>query len=68
MDPFPASHFFQSNNQPVDIVVSNLPEDKDQTRIKNRLKQLSDNCGGRVVTLSKSSATIRFATGEFATR
>ena len=58
----------QSNNQPMEIVVSNLPEDKDQARIKIRLKQLSENCGGRVVAITKSTATIRFSTGEFASR
>jgi meiosis arrest female protein 1 len=52
----------------VELVVSNLPEDKDQNRIKNRLKQLSGNCGGRVVAIAKSTATIRFSTGEFAAR
>lgn len=52
----------------MDLVVSNLPEDKDQARIKNRLKQLSGNCGGRVIAITKSTATIRFSTGEFATR
>ncbi|KAJ9585358.1 hypothetical protein L9F63_002855, partial [Diploptera punctata] len=54
--------------QPVDMVVSNLPEDKDQSRIKNRLKQLSGNCGGRVIAITKYTATIRFSTMEFASR
>jgi meiosis arrest female protein 1 len=52
----------------MEIIVSNLPEDKDQSRVKNRLKQLSGNCGGRVVAITKSTATIRFSTGEFAAR
>jgi meiosis arrest female protein 1 len=52
----------------MELVVSNLPEDRDQSRIKHRLKQLSENCGGRVVAITKSTATIRFSTGEFAAR
>jgi len=68
MEDLPLRGSLKSNNQPMEIVVSNLPEDKDQARIKNRLKQLSGNCGGRVVAITKSTATIRFSTGEFATR
>ncbi|XP_021942540.1 meiosis regulator and mRNA stability factor 1 isoform X2 [Zootermopsis nevadensis] len=68
MEDLPLRGTIKSNYQPVEIVVSNLPEDKDQTRIKNRLKQLSGNCGGRVLSIIKSTATLRFSTGEFATR
>ncbi|PSN57152.1 hypothetical protein C0J52_01493 [Blattella germanica] len=38
--------------QPVDVVVSNLPDDKDQARIKNRLKQL--------YSLMKGFSALRF--------
>jgi len=58
----------QTANQIVEVMVSNLPSDKEPTRIKNRLKKLSDNCGGRVGTISGESALIRFPTFEFAVR
>ncbi|XP_046394485.1 meiosis regulator and mRNA stability factor 1 isoform X2 [Ischnura elegans] len=54
--------------QPVEVVISNLPDDKDETRIRNRLKQLSDNCGGRVGSINKTSASIRFPSLEIAHR
>ncbi|XP_023712451.1 meiosis regulator and mRNA stability factor 1 isoform X5 [Cryptotermes secundus] len=68
MEDLPLRGFIKSSNKPVEVIVSNLPEDKDQSRIRNRLKQLSVNCGGRVVAITKSTATIRFSTGEFAAR
>nr|CAD7602444.1 unnamed protein product [Timema genevievae] len=55
-------------NQAVEVTISNLPEDKDVLRVRSRLKQLSENCGGRIVTIARSFATIRFSTSEFAAR
>ncbi|XP_071443436.1 meiosis regulator and mRNA stability factor 1 isoform X2 [Hetaerina americana] len=55
-------------NQPVEVVISNLPDDKDEVRVRNRLKQLSDNCGGRVGSIFKTSASIRFPSMEIANR
>ncbi|XP_069692388.1 meiosis regulator and mRNA stability factor 1 isoform X2 [Periplaneta americana] len=68
MEDLPLRGTIKSNSQSAEIVVSNLPEDKDQMRVKTRLKQLSGNCGGRVVAITGSSATIRFSTNEFALR
>ncbi|XP_066603618.1 meiosis regulator and mRNA stability factor 1 isoform X2 [Prorops nasuta] len=45
-----------------DLLVCNLPEDKDVVIIKRRLKQLSENCGGRVLEIQSSTAIIRFTT------
>ncbi|KAG7210665.1 hypothetical protein KM043_012173 [Ampulex compressa] len=44
-----------------DLLVSNLPEEKDVVGIKRRLKQLSENCGGRVIDIQSNSAIVRFA-------
>nr|CAD7417582.1 unnamed protein product [Timema poppensis] len=55
-------------NQAVEVTISNLPEDKDVLRVRGRLKQLSENCGGRIVNIARSFATIRFSTSEFAAR
>ncbi|XP_014205726.1 meiosis regulator and mRNA stability factor 1 [Copidosoma floridanum] len=51
-----------------DLLVSNLPEDKEAMGIKRRLKQLSYNCGGRVVQIRQSSAVVRFSNKETADR
>ncbi|XP_033336634.2 meiosis regulator and mRNA stability factor 1-like protein isoform X2 [Megalopta genalis] len=39
-----------------DLLVCNLPKDKDVLCIKRRLKQLSENCGGRVVEVQSTNA------------
>ncbi|XP_034936191.1 meiosis regulator and mRNA stability factor 1 isoform X2 [Chelonus insularis] len=51
-----------------DLLVSNLPKDKGLTSIKRRLKQLSDNCGGRVIGINSNAAIIRFSLQESADR
>ncbi|KAK0092688.1 hypothetical protein PV326_000848 [Microctonus aethiopoides] len=51
-----------------DLLISNLPKDKGLTSIKRRLKQLSDNCGGRVIGINSNAAIIRFALQESADR
>jgi len=33
---------------------------KDVTQVKNRLKKLSDNCGGKVVSISGRTSVLRF--------
>ncbi|KAF5280789.1 hypothetical protein FQA39_LY17970 [Lamprigera yunnana] len=59
-------------NQPCDLLIFNLPFmfNNDVGRLKNRLKYLSDNCGGRVLTVHKDSrcAIIRFSSFDFAKR
>lgn len=52
----------------MEVIVSNLPQDKDISKVKNRLKKLSDNCGGRVGHIIYDRAVIRFPTIEFASR
>ncbi|XP_078612171.1 meiosis regulator and mRNA stability factor 1-like [Branchiostoma floridae x Branchiostoma japonicum] len=51
-----------------DLLVSHLPIGRDSNQIRNRLKQLSDNCGGRVLHVSGTSALIRFPNTESANR
>ncbi|XP_058795301.1 meiosis regulator and mRNA stability factor 1 [Phymastichus coffea] len=51
-----------------DLLVYNLPEDKDVIGIKRRLKQLSNNCGGRVVQIRSNVAVLRFCSKESADR
>lgn len=51
-----------------DLLVCNLPDDKDVVGIKRRLKQLSNNCGGRVVQVRSNAAVVRFCSKESADR
>lgn len=57
----------QSNN-PVEVTVTNLPTGYDPAKIRNKLKRLSENCGGRVGIITDQSTTIRFSSIEFAAR
>lgn len=50
-----------------DLLVSNLPDEKDII-IKRRLKQLSENCGGRVMEIHSSTAVVRFTSKNSADR
>lgn len=54
----------------MEVIVRNLPQSYDHAKLKNRLKQLSDNCGGRVVyvCLETGNAVIRFSTLDIAVR
>ncbi|KAG8432951.1 hypothetical protein GDO86_017279 [Hymenochirus boettgeri] len=50
------------------LYVYNLPTNRDTKSIGNRLRRLSDNCGGKVMSISGSSAILRFANQESAER
>ncbi|XP_063790435.1 meiosis regulator and mRNA stability factor 1 isoform X2 [Pseudophryne corroboree] len=50
------------------LYVYNLPTNRDAKSITNRLRRLSDNCGGKVMSLSGSSAILRFINQESAER
>lgn len=50
------------------LYVYNLPTNRDAKSISNRLRRLSDNCGGKVMSLSGSSAILRFINQESAER
>ncbi|XP_040212858.1 meiosis regulator and mRNA stability factor 1 isoform X3 [Rana temporaria] len=50
------------------LYVYNLPTNKDAKSINNRLRRLSDNCGGKVMSMSGSSAILRFINQESAER
>lgn len=68
VENLPLRGAFKSGNQPVEVTVSNLPVDKELGRVKNRLRKLSDNCGGRVGQIIHDRATIRFTSIESASR
>ncbi|XP_054247363.1 meiosis regulator and mRNA stability factor 1 [Indicator indicator] len=50
------------------LYVYNLPTNRDSKSISNRLRRLSDNCGGKVLSVSGSSAILRFLNQESAER
>ena len=59
---------FQNDNTLYEVIVSNLPEDKEPAKVKCRLKQLCENSGGRVGFITKTLCSIKFPTIEFAAR
>uniref|UniRef100_A0A8C6Z6Y1 Meiosis regulator and mRNA stability factor 1 n=1 Tax=Nothoprocta perdicaria TaxID=30464 RepID=A0A8C6Z6Y1_NOTPE len=50
------------------LYVYNLPTNRDSKSVSNRLRRLSDNCGGKVLSISGSSAILRFLNQESAER
>ncbi|XP_054762674.2 meiosis regulator and mRNA stability factor 1-like [Lytechinus pictus] len=58
----------KSVSESSELVVHNLPVWKDQSIIRTRLKQLSDNCGGKVGNIVNSTAFIKFPSHEIACR
>nr|XP_006007676.1 PREDICTED: meiosis arrest female protein 1 isoform X1 [Latimeria chalumnae]XP_014351048.1 PREDICTED: meiosis arrest female protein 1 isoform X1 [Latimeria chalumnae] len=50
------------------LYVYNLPTNRDSKSVGNRLRRLSDNCGGKVLSISGSSAVLRFVNQENADR
>lgn len=50
------------------LYVYNLPTNRDGKSVGNRLRRLSDNCGGKVLSISGSSAVLRFLNQESAER
>ncbi|XP_066432321.1 meiosis regulator and mRNA stability factor 1 isoform X2 [Eleutherodactylus coqui] len=50
------------------LYVYNLPTNRDAKSISNRLRRLSDNCGGKVMSISGSGAILRFINQESAER
>lgn len=50
------------------LYVYNLPANKDGKSVSNRLRRLSDNCGGKVLSITGCSAVLRFPTPESAAR
>ncbi|XP_071617426.1 meiosis regulator and mRNA stability factor 1 isoform X3 [Heliangelus exortis] len=50
------------------LYVYNLPTNRDSKSVGNRLRRLSDNCGGKVLSISGSSAVLRFLNQDSAER
>ncbi|XP_071637027.1 meiosis regulator and mRNA stability factor 1 isoform X4 [Temnothorax longispinosus] len=55
-------------NESYDLLINNLPDEIDVNIIKRRLKQLSENCGGRVVDVQSNTAIVRFTSHSSAER
>ncbi|XP_043489751.1 meiosis regulator and mRNA stability factor 1 isoform X1 [Polistes fuscatus] len=67
MEPLPSRPLLKVNEY-YDLIITNLPEDKDVVVIKRRLQKMSDNCGGRVVRIKFKTAIVRFASKTSAKR
>ncbi|MBN3320974.1 MARF1 factor, partial [Atractosteus spatula] len=50
------------------LYVHNLPTNRDGKSVSNRLRRLSDNCGGKVLSISAGSAVLRFGSRDAAER
>ncbi|XP_042197157.1 meiosis regulator and mRNA stability factor 1 isoform X2 [Callorhinchus milii] len=50
------------------LYVYNLPLNRDSKQVSNRLRRLSDNCGGKVLNITGSCAMLRFTSQESAER
>ncbi|XP_066545181.1 meiosis regulator and mRNA stability factor 1 isoform X2 [Amia ocellicauda] len=50
------------------LYVYNLPTNRDGKSISNRLRRLSDNCGGKVLSISAGGAVLRFSSQDAAER
>ncbi|XP_054713490.1 meiosis regulator and mRNA stability factor 1-like [Uloborus diversus] len=57
-----------SDKRPNELIVSELPINKNVGLLKSQLKKISQNCGGKVMHIKGSRATIRFANAEAAER
>lgn len=67
MEPLP-SRTVSKLPETYDLLVNNLPKEKDVVAIKRRLKQLSDNCGGKVLGIQSNTATVRFNSADSSIR
>jgi len=55
---------------PFDLVVKNIPDSNTNgaNKIRQRLRQLAYNCGGKVLNVARYDAVVRFSTFELAAR
>lgn len=51
-----------------EMEVVNLPMDQPPERVSRRLRRLADNCGGKVLRVTASTAMLRFPTPDHASR
>ncbi|XP_077980745.1 meiosis regulator and mRNA stability factor 1-like isoform X2 [Glandiceps talaboti] len=65
--PFKSPTKTINGNEMTEVLVSNLPSGKEYGQIRNRLRQLSDNCGGRVNIIG-DKAIVKFPTADSAAR
>eukprot|EP00118_Oscarella_pearsei_P023194 m.274440 g.274440 ORF g.274440 m.274440 type:complete len:563 (+) comp40584_c0_seq78:157-1845(+) len=54
--------------QETELLVKNFPPSCDLNKVKNRLSKLSANCGGRVKSVYKGTAVLKFTSMELAVR
>ncbi|GBN39546.1 Meiosis regulator and mRNA stability factor 1 [Araneus ventricosus] len=57
-----------SKATPVQVTVTNLPQELSSETIKNHLLMLTDNCKGRIISIKKDSAVLKFPTAVSAFR
>ncbi|XP_039631254.1 meiosis regulator and mRNA stability factor 1 isoform X2 [Polypterus senegalus] len=50
------------------LYIYNLPANRDGKSVSNRLRRLSDNCGGKVLSISSGIAVLRFSSRDAAER
>lgn len=51
-----------------EMEVINLPVDKPPERVSRRLRRLADNCGGKVLKVTASTAIMKFPTPDHTSR
>nr|XP_006818683.1 PREDICTED: meiosis arrest female protein 1-like [Saccoglossus kowalevskii] len=51
-----------------ELLVDNIPTGVDTNHIRNRLLRLSNNCGGRVISVKANTAVLKFSTPEHTAR
>ena len=61
-------HFFFKDLGQKEVSVHNLPANTSIKRVRNRLGQLAENCGGKVISVTGSSAVLRCANSQAALR
>ncbi|XP_015917256.2 meiosis regulator and mRNA stability factor 1 isoform X1 [Parasteatoda tepidariorum] len=54
------------SSRPTEIEVTDLPLNRKEVQIRNKLRKLSTNCGGKVLFITGSKAVIRFANADAA--
>ena len=56
------------DRRPTALLVTDLPTNKSAGQIRNILRKLSQNCGGKVSEVRGNKAVIHFSTGDAAER
>lgn len=60
--------FKEASSAIAELYILNLPVGKDVSQIKTRLHKLSDNCGGKVTSVTGRTAVMKFPNHQSAAR